>query len=87
MRIRKVVNGKLYDTGTATEIAANPFVDSFSDCYETLNRKKNGEFFRVYINRDNTSCVIPVTLEEAQKICEDWLNGDDYMEIFGPVEE
>ena len=46
--MRKIINGKMYDTGTAEEIdwcenMTNP--GNYSYCKEILYRKKTGEFF------------------------------------------
>lgn len=73
----------------------------FNYVCETLYRKHNGEFFllgnggarSVYSCRcDDGSLrgdtkIIPLTLEQAQKWAEEYLDADDYMLIFGLVFE
>lgn len=68
---------------------------------ETLYRKSTGEYF-IYgeggpASKYAESCggnswsggrrIIPLTLEEAQEWAEKHLDGDDYEEIFGAIEE
>lgn len=46
--MKKVINGKLYDTGTAEELCEyhnHPYVSNFDWYEERLYRKKTGEFF------------------------------------------
>lgn len=46
--MKKIINGKLYDTGTATKLAVRPWTGSWNDLdyiVETLYRKKTGEYF------------------------------------------
>ena len=46
--MKKIVNGKMYNTDTAKEVAtwSNGYYGSdFRNCTEVLYRKKNGEFF------------------------------------------
>ena len=48
--MKKIINGKKYDTETATEIATTGSGGSRRDFYwweETLYKKKNGEYFLV----------------------------------------
>ena len=73
----------------------------FNYCSEKLYRKKTGEFFlygaggpmsRYTVSKgDNTwsggEMIIPLSLEAAQKWAEEHLDGDEYEEIFGVVED
>lgn len=46
--MKKIINGKMYNTETAREISYwsnNHFTSDFNYCEETLYRKKTGEFF------------------------------------------
>lgn len=46
--MKKVINGKVYDTETAQRLAeyvSNPYISAFNYFCETLYRKKTGEFF------------------------------------------
>lgn len=94
--MRKIINGKLYDTATATKMAewsnAGSWND-FSHVEETLYRKKTGEYFlhgeggarTQYAKR--VEQIMPISIEEAQKWAEEHLDGDGYERIFGPVPE
>lgn len=73
----------------------------FSWCEETLYRKKTGEFFlhgeggpmTGYAERvgDNSwsggSRIQPMTFDEAREWAEEHLDGDEYEEIFGEIED
>lgn len=46
--MKKIINGKVYDTDTATKLGvwwSSNDVRSFSHCEETLYRKRTGEYF------------------------------------------
>lgn len=47
--MRKVINGKLYDTDTANEIASDSYLyaSAFSHWVETLYQTRNGSWFLV----------------------------------------
>lgn len=101
--MKKILNGKLYDTDTAKEVGfySNGYgVGDFQYCYETLYRKKTGEFFLYgrggamskycerYDNmRSGGDVIIPYTEEEAKEWAVENMDADDYMELFGVVEE
>lgn len=101
--MKKILNGKLYDTDTAKEIGyySNGYgAGDFQYCYESLYRKKTGEFFlygrggamskyceSCVSGRTGGSVIIPYTVEEAKKWAEEHICADDYMELFGTVEE
>jgi hypothetical protein len=73
----------------------------FNYVCETLYRKHNGEFFLLgnggARSKYSRTCedgswmggttIIPLTLNEAQKWAEEYLDADDYMLIFGLVFE
>jgi len=100
--MKKIINGKKYDTDTATLC-----VDRDNDCigfahtYEALYLKKTGEFFLYGYSGpmgkyaravgDNTTCggseITPLTLEKAQRFVEKYGDADDYEKLFGEVEE
>lgn len=101
--MKKIINGKKYDTSTAKEIARwdNGDCLSFGWCSETLYRKKTGEYF-LHGEGGPTSkyCeysdgmqrsgeqIIPLTGgKKAREWAEQNLGGDLYEEIFGEVEE
>lgn len=101
--MKKIKNGKVYDTATAKklgEYAPNPNQSDFSYFRETLYQKKTGEFFMhceggamsCYASHSGNSSgygeqIQPITYEKAQKWAEDHLDGDEYCEIFGEPDE
>lgn len=102
--MKKIINGKRYDTDTAREMASASSPEGRSDFHwweETLYRKNTGEFFLFGqggpASRYAEACgqnqwssgsrIMPVSLEAAQKWAEAHLDGDDYEEIFGAIEE
>ena len=102
--MKKIINGKKYDTSTANEVGCWSNTCStrdFSYCEETLYRKKTGEYFlcgsggpmskySVLVDCNTTSsgsAIIPLTEAEARTWAEKHLDGDEYEEIFGEVEE
>lgn len=101
--MKKIINGKKYDTETATEVGSYWNYrgnTDFSHVYEVLYRKKTGEFFLYGEGGPNTryrQCygsgygsgekIIPYTREEAMEWAEENLDAEEYEEIFGEVEE
>ena len=101
--MKKIINGKKYDTETAVEIGRYWNGYSASDCKyveETLYRKKTGEFF-LYGEGGPMTCYsascgnswgygdafIPLSDGEAREWAEKHLDVDYFEEIFGVVEE
>lgn len=101
--MKKVINGKMYNTETAERLAEwdNGRWGSFDACSETLYRKRNGELF---LHGDGgcrspyskfsgdglevgSQAIILLSEKEAREWAEEHLNGDEYEEIFGVVEE
>ena len=103
MIMKKVINGKMYNTETADLLATwdNGRWGNFDVLEEKLFRKCNGEFFlygyggpkSVYAQPDGDRSVssghaiILLSDKEAREWAEEHLNGDKYEEIFGAVEE
>ncbi len=102
--MKKIINGKVYDTKTAQEMARYSTGGSWNDFRhyeETLYRKKTGEYFlfgeggpmtqyaeRVELNSwGSGSRIMPMTYQEATAWAEEHLDGDEYEEIFGEVDE
>ena len=101
--MKKIINGRKYDTDTAEALASywNGLGGSdFAHCTETLYRKKTGEFFlhgeggpmsKYSHSYGNMTCggekIIPLTEDEAKEFVERRCDGDEYEAIFGPVEE
>ena len=84
--MNKIINGKKYNTDTATKIA---YQYHNGDC-RTLYCKKNGEFFLHYENPvygGVEESIRPITIGEAKTFAEDNLTGEEYEKIFGSVEE
>lgn len=101
--MKQIINGKKYDTGTAEKVGSWSNCCScrdFSSCTEELYRKRTGEYFlygsggpmsKYSQSYGNTTSggekIIPMTEAEARKWAEKHLDGDEYEEIFGEVEE
>ena len=101
--MKKIINGKMYNTETATLICRFNNGLSYSDfrCLnERLYQKKTGEFFihgsggamtRWSVRHgDYTSGsegILPITVSEAKEFIEAHGDIDDYIKCFGEVEE
>lgn len=100
--MKKIINGRLYDTETAKMIGSwsNGLGSSdFHYCTEDLYQKKTGEYF-LYGSGGAMSAygksygggwcwgndIIPMTEKEAKVWAETHLTADEYMELF-EVEE
>lgn len=102
-RMRRIINGKLYDTETAEECGEMSYSNSrdFHYIHEVLYRKRNGEFFiageggpltRYSAQIDTNSWsggskIIPLTPDEAKQWAEEHLSASKYIELFGEPEE
>jgi hypothetical protein len=101
--MKKIINGKRYDTETAQLIGSTSYSNR-TDFYfwrEELYRKKTGEFFLYgeggpaskysrQIEQNSWSGgkkITPLTREEAQEWAEKYLDADEYEEVFGRIEE
>ena len=101
--MKKIINGRLYNTKTAMLMgtASYSYPGNFEYWKEDLYRKKTGEFFlygeggpMTKYNRKTGQNewsggeeIIPLTVGEAQEWAERYLDADEYEEIFGEVEE
>lgn len=101
--MKKIINGKLYNTDTAELIGELNNGRSYTDlgyCEDALYRKKTGEFFLhgkggamtryaewVGDCRTGGEIIIPLTIIQAMKWTEKNLTAHKYEEIFGKVEE
>lgn len=101
--MKKIINGKMYNTETATELGTyeHGYVSSFSWYQENLYRKKTGEYYLYgeghanskYGTPDGTGGYgsgdgfTPLTESEARIWAEKYLDADEYCEIFGEPEE
>ena len=100
--MKKIINGKKYDTSTAKFLLSRSNnCTGFSHCYEELYIKKTGEYFLYgeggpmtsYAKSCGDNCVsggediLPLTEARAKKFVELYGDADDYEKIFGEVEE
>ena len=101
--IKRIINGRAYETATATEIGGNGYStpNDFRHYYERLYKKRNGEYFlygeggplskyAVSVGTNETSggeTIIPMTYAEARDWAEANLDADDYIAAFGTPEE
>lgn len=101
--MKKIINGKRYDTETAQQVAqhTHSYPSEFDYFTETLYRKKGGEFFLhgyghaaspycEWVDNSTRSAgerIMPMTYAEAQEWAEKHLDADEYEAIFGEVEE
>lgn len=100
--MKKIINGRIYDTNTAKELGRDDQTyGNFSDWEETLYRKSTGEYFlhgeggpqTKYAQQVGENSwtggekIIPLSIESAQKWAEEHLDADDYERIFGIIEE
>ena len=97
--MKKIINGKMYNTDTAKQIAYWDNGLGFNDFNwkeEAVFRKKTGEYFifgaggpmtgyadRVGNMWASGEDIIPVSESEAKAWCERRLNADEYCRIFG----
>ena len=101
--MKKIINGKLYNTETAKEVAtySNGYPGSdFRVIDETLYQKRTGEYFlhgeggpmtryakEVWGGVGYGEEIIPVTEARAKEWILEHCSADTYMELFGEVEE
>lgn len=99
--MKKIINGKVYDTDKARELGYDGGGDGFSRWTETLFQKRTGEFFlhgeggpmtkyAVSTGQNQWSGgakIIPLTPSSARKWAEEHLEADDYEAIFGIPDE
>lgn len=96
--MKKIIDGKLYDTETAKEIGEYSYgaINDFRYFSETLYKTKNGNYFMYgeggalsqyaevsEFGKCGGCAIVPYTEEEAQKWAEDYLDVDEYLKIFG----
>ena len=101
--MKKVINGKVYDTGTARKVGCIDFglEDRLFGWSETLFVKRTGEYFllgeggpgskysvRTGVNESSGSTkIFPLAYDEACKWAEDNLDCDEYIAEFGEIAE
>lgn len=99
--MKKIVNGKVYDTGKARFLGGDGGGDGFYRWSEELFQKRTGEFFLygeggpatkyAYSVGQNQwsggSKIIPLDVKAARQWVEEHLDADDYEQIFGLPDE
>ena len=99
--MKKIINGKMYDTETATAVKNDMGGEGFGRYDETLYRKKTGEYFLYGEGGPRTRYAhsagqnawsggekcIPLTYDEAREWAEHTMDADEYENEFGPVSE
>ena len=101
--MKKIINGRLYDTETAKELGNDSYSNrrDFHYWSETLFQKRTGEFFiygeggpaskyaeSVGMNEwTGGERIIPLNYEKAQEWAEKHLDADEYIAIFGEPED
>ena len=99
--MKKIINGKVYDTEKARFLGLDGGGDGFASWHEELYQKRTGEFFlwgqggprtRYAVSIDNNNWsggekIIPLTVAAARQWTEEHLSADDYAEIFGMPSE
>ena len=101
--MKKIIDGKRYDTETAKLIGEDSYSNpsDFNYWCETLYQKKTGEFFlhgkggarTKYAQAidSNSWCsgerIMPLSYDKAREWVEKHLDADTYEEVFGPVAE
>ena len=100
--MKKIINGKVYDTCTAEHVGDWWNGDTgFGRCYEVLYRKRTGEFF-LYgkggpMSKYAVSCgnnewggsekIIPLSYKAVQEWAKEHLDEEEYEKSFGEVVE
>jgi hypothetical protein len=99
--MKKIINGRQYDTDKAQYMGGDNGGEGFSHWSEELYQKRTGEFFLygeggartkyAQALSDNSwsggEKIIPLSIEAAQAWAEKHLDGDEYEKIFGEVAE
>ena len=101
--MKKIINGKIYDTDKAKDIgyiSSGGYNDLGYVC-ETLYKKRTGEYFlhgdggpmskyAVYSSVNSWGGgqkIMPMTYEDARKWSEEHLSAEEYMEEFGTISD
>ena len=99
--MKKIKNGKLYDTDTAKSIGSYQYLgeSDFHYVYEELYRKKTGEYFLygeggpasrwASYNGDGYWAgedIRPLTDEQAREWAEEHMDADEYLKYFNAEE-
>lgn len=101
--MKKILNGKVYDTTSAKEVGCynNGLPTDFNYIEEVLYRKRTGEFFLHGSGGTRTKYatslggnswsggekILPISYEEARQWAEAHIDADAYEAAFGVIEE
>lgn len=99
--MKKIINGKVYDTDKARALAYAESGEGFSHWREELYQKRTGEFFLYGVGGASSRYavatgmnewnggdkIIPLDMDSARKWAEEHLDADRYAEIFGLPDE
>ena len=99
--MKKIINGKKYDTETAKEIYGFSSGSDFGYISKILYRKKTGEFFicgeggamtsYAKVCEDGSICgsseITPISEKIAKEFVEEYGSVEEYEQVFGEVEE
>lgn len=101
--MKRIIEGKMYNTDTARAIASDSesYPSDFNYCCETLYLKRTGEYFldgeggpmsKYARGNGDGSCgfgdaITPLSKAQAKKWMEQHASADKYIEIFGEVAE
>ena len=101
--MKKIINGKLFNTETAKCIGCYQYSypGDFHYCREALYRKRSGEYFLHGEGGPNSiyqkdlgsnqwsggESISPMSADEAKEWAEENLDADDYIAEFGEPEE
>ena len=87
--MKKIINGKLYDTDTAVYLGVwtNNLMPTDIGFHEkSLYRTNKGQYFLFEVD-DDSEFIYLYTEDEAKTFAESYLDADEYIKIFGEVEE
>lgn len=101
--MKKVIDGKMYNTDTAKQLGEWSYgrYGDINYMSETLYQTKKGAFFIYYeggantdygvdtgnFNRSEGRGIHLLSTKEARNWCEEHMDADEYIEVFGEVEE
>lgn len=90
--MKRIIDGKTYNTETATRIGSAPFNEAHPEEYDELYQTRHGAFFNTYgavlgYNNDFIETLKPVTPSEAQAWLERYQMVDEIEKLFGEQPE
>ena len=91
--MKKIIDGKSYDTGTARPIGTQEYPGNIGSVTEALYFTKSGRYFLhisgrspgVYQRRKGNEEIVPLTLDEAKVWSLNYMAPIDYQDWFGPA--